>query len=97
MGEVSFRSKFPTFILEDKTGFDGQGSDKEELKGGVEDQTTVEPKHNQPIWHVCSRRKREDACRKERGPAGNQENRFSYSRRGRGCSMRGANSLMKGR
>ena len=80
--EVSFRSKFPTFSLGEKSSLDGQGSDKEELKGGVEDQTTVEPKHNQPILHVYYRREREDTCRKERGPAGNQENRFSYSRRG---------------
>ena len=77
--EVSFRSKFPTFSLEEKSSLDGLG---EELKGGVEDQTTVEPKLNQPILHVYSRREREDTCRKERGPAGNQENRFSYSRRG---------------
>ena len=58
------------------------GYDRDEPKGGVEDKTPVEPKHDQPIWQVYSRRKSGDTCKKDKGPVGNQGNRFSYSKRG---------------
>ena len=58
-----------------------RGLDKDEPKGGEEDNTPVEPKHDQPIWQVYSRRNKGTHAEKTGGPAGNEGDRFSYSKR----------------
>ena len=56
--ELVIKSRFPAFSLEGKTVFDRGSSDKERAKGGEEGKTSLEPKQDQPIWHVYSRSKR---------------------------------------
>ena len=72
--ELMFKSKFPTFSIEDKTLLDGRGSDRERQQHVEEGQD--KPKQNQPLWQVYSRRKKGAHGRKEVGPAGDGDNIF---------------------
>ena len=86
--ELALRSKFPTSGLEDKTGLDGQGSDREDPNEGVEDKTLREPKHNQLVWQVYSRGRKRVHVEKGERTNWKSKNRFSYLKKGGGRCVR---------
>ena len=59
--ELKLKSKFLTFSLEDKTLLDvgGQMIERESQRRKQGEETALDFRHGQPIWHVYSRRKKE--------------------------------------
>ena len=62
--------------------------DREEPKEGVEDKTPGEPKHNQPVRQVYSRRKKWGTCGERREDQLKIRKQIQLCKKGEGCCVR---------